>query len=923
MGDMREYYRQVSEIQKAVRESDFSRREIHRLQLEKQILMKTHKREKRYAELQDKLKELHKDLIREELEATQRFQSLLAQVDAVRREHQLLAAHTERLRQRKRQYEMHMASTNLDHQYKIQSDQYHTFQNSAGATRVDVPQHPSSTLIANPPLFHPANTQQSHAYPVTSSVASTSSHWPPGGYLPHGQMGYPAYGQQLVNQTGTHHQGVDQQGAFIPFKHSQADGKTNVDISSPMKSGATHFFNPSAQYDYLRNLNAEENCVSDIRAPAESGEFSKPLNEAKNMTNVSYDSNGYNPARHVKSNAAFHNPLSAVQSPKDSVLDTAETALPQPTINPISLMTQDMQHLSQHSHPLHNTAQNNQMGNAITEEYLPSRPTPPFSINSTYGSPTVPTATIIHSLPDSMEISKHLDPESSSQETLTHKKPSDDRLSDVLGHETAARNDEIVHQTLFQATNENECILSETRTSERESERKSSADFSEKNIEQDHLNSDSIEGEALGEHNVPVALNNQPLLLQPSSRTMYNESNAKEQIGKNGKENVEMSANGKISENKSEIISANVSNFEGEINEAASTINTKNGLQRIRSESLPDSRENELPVHAANDNISTSPVARDNSPALPNEQTSKVNSISSDNIPGNNDTILITKEKHGNAVSTISMEPKEKTPQPSVVCKEEEETGHLRSDDELGKTSYQSLESKLSTPKLDSPEKLLNQYSSGEIIDSGMTYENRSKVLNSETLSQDQEEDDSDFFDRDIPVTGSTAYKSVVGETRVGARSLLSTESDNDDVEGQMSSILSKQQNQSTRSTFKPFASSIPSLRPRPPETDTDSVDSVEAAIQAAMKNKNDQPATATASAQAQQRPSSTPQDLPLKPYTELSKETIKPGVGINPSKPRTSAAIQLNLASDSESCGVSAGEDGSDEDDFDFYDKL
>lgn len=84
-----------------------------------------------------------------------------------------------------------------------------------------------------------------------------------------------------------------------------------------------------------------------------------------------------------------------------------------------------------------------------------------------------------------------------------------------------------------------------------------------------------------------------------------------------------------------------------------------------------------------------------------------------------------------------------------------------------------------------------------------------------------------------------------------------------------------------------------------------------------------DQPATATASAQAQQRPSSTPQDLPLKPNTELSKETIKPGVGINPSKPRTSAAIQLNLASDSESCGVSAGEDGSDEDDFDFYDKL
>lgn len=39
------------------------------------------------------------------------------------------------------------------------------------------------------------------------------------------------------------------------------------------------------------------------------------------------------------------------------------------------------------------------------------------------------------------------------------------------------------------------------------------------------------------------------------------------------------------------------------------------------------------------------------------------------------------------------------------------------------------------------------------------------------------------------------------------------------------------------RPTFKPFASSIPSLRPPPPGTDTDSVDSVEAAIQAALKN--------------------------------------------------------------------------------------
>lgn len=41
-----------------------------------------------------------------------------------------------------------------------------------------------------------------------------------------------------------------------------------------------------------------------------------------------------------------------------------------------------------------------------------------------------------------------------------------------------------------------------------------------------------------------------------------------------------------------------------------------------------------------------------------------------------------------------------------------------------------------------------------------------------------------------------------------------------------------------SRPVFKPFAASIPSLRPAPADTDTDSVDSVEAAIQAAMKKK-------------------------------------------------------------------------------------
>ncbi|XP_071527092.1 uncharacterized protein [Panulirus ornatus] len=125
MADMAEYDHQLSEIQKAVRE-----REIHRLELEKQRLRKTHRREKRYEELQDKIKELHRELVQEELEAKHRFQNLLAQVDALRREHQLLEAHTERLRQKKCQYEMQLAKTNPGFQYPLQGGQYQNFRSS-------------------------------------------------------------------------------------------------------------------------------------------------------------------------------------------------------------------------------------------------------------------------------------------------------------------------------------------------------------------------------------------------------------------------------------------------------------------------------------------------------------------------------------------------------------------------------------------------------------------------------------------------------------------------------------------------------------------------------------------------------------------------------------------------------------------------
>ncbi|KAK7072485.1 hypothetical protein SK128_023946 [Halocaridina rubra] len=96
MADLKEYHRQVSDIQKALRE-----RELYHLELEKKNMMRLHRREKRHERLKAKIKTLQGELIQDELESTQRVTLLLAQVEAIKREYEMLEAQTERLRQKK------------------------------------------------------------------------------------------------------------------------------------------------------------------------------------------------------------------------------------------------------------------------------------------------------------------------------------------------------------------------------------------------------------------------------------------------------------------------------------------------------------------------------------------------------------------------------------------------------------------------------------------------------------------------------------------------------------------------------------------------------------------------------------------------------------------------------------------------------
>ncbi|KAK8738428.1 hypothetical protein OTU49_003871 [Cherax quadricarinatus] len=915
MGDMGEYYHQISEIQKAVRE-----REIHRLQLEKQILMKTHKRNKRYEELQDKIKEVQKELVQEELKATQRYQSLLAQVDALRREHDLLAAHTERLRQKKRQYEMHIANTYSDLQYKIQGDKYHYFQNSVGAPGRNVSQQPY-TPVTSLPTSQPVIVLQSHISPITSSSSSTSSQQPtkpPGSYLPQVYMNYPAYEQQLLHPNGIHLQTVGQKETSIRFTSPHTGERTYTNTPAAVTSGATNLFNSSAQYCHLGNINDQSNSVSDIIDTTPSGDVNQPLNESQNAVVAPHDFNSFIPVSHVETNHSLHNVFSEVQPSQDLVTGDAESIALRNISIPDHLTTQDLHSQQLHNNPLQNPisrTQCNQMGNR-SHAHLPENPTLPSSINSQYDSSKIPAVTAMLSLPESV----------SSPKSLTHTQFLEAKLSEVSGHGSVMKNDEILHQTPMQTTNESEYNLCEVQISGRNTIEKASTHSVLENVkENQNANIDAKEEEASVEQQLSNALNNQPLLLNSNLST--SDLNGEEQTSENEKENVDMSASGIIIDSEKKLTDSTANSLGDKCFAETLNINKENRYQRISNESLPACDGGELPAHSTNDNTNKSHVTKDAQSALPSKETCQVNLISSDAITNNNNIVTASQKKHCDTALTASMDSTVMkadvdAPQSSVVHIKEEPSNLIR-EDELKKTSHQSVESKSSSSELTSPEKI-DQHSHRERNNIHNTNENESGIAEALHLKvsaeNQEEEEDSDFFDRDVVVTATAAYRSLVGNTLGDAAASLGTESESDEVEGQMSSFVSKQQTQSARSTFKPFASSIPSLRPQPPETDTDSVDSVEAAIQAALKNKKDQPSDAAPPAQPRQL--SSQGGLRSQPVPESPKEIIKPGIGITHNKMHAPAALQLNLASDSESYGVSAGEDGSD-DDFDFYDKL
>lgn len=181
-------------------------------------------------------------------------------------------------------------------------------------------------------------------------------------------------------------------------------------------------------------------------------------------------------------------------------------------------------------------------------------------------------------------------------------------------------------------------------------------------------------------------------------------------------------------------------------------------------------------------------------------------------------------------------------------------------------------------------------------------------------------DEDSDFFERAAPVKSSAAYQNLLG---VAAPS-VGIESDSDDMEGQMAAMALKPKISTTGPSFKTFASTIPSLKPSATYlTDTDSVDSVEAAIQASMNKKDNQGAESREMKNSENNAKTyeSPNVNPVAVSTAHQSIGATSHLSTIKTKPKGPSALQLNL-SDDESYNVSGGGGNeSYDDDDDFFD--
>ncbi|XP_042855637.1 proteoglycan 4-like isoform X2 [Penaeus japonicus] len=932
MDDMSEYYRQISEIQEAVRE-----REMYRLELEKERLLKTQRREKRHEELRDKIKSLHKELVTEEFEAAQRVRKLLSQVEAVTREHQILEVQTEKLRNKKQQYEAQLekAYPNLKSNSSnfYLDDLYQTGQRSyfippAASTGI-LPQGASmlgyfpretnasgpilqraSTPIQAPAMsnLNPFSMAVPQASPIAPSLAPTSQ-WSvqqPGNTFMPGTMASQVNTTQVTVPHPLQHPGVPQPSLNLSQQEELAKRNSTLPNGGPASSAPTAAPSITSQIQYLyqeaasmppaseQGFNPSFSNSSSFVTRNQSESDHLPPEPRQGQAVVSFEKSAHHdPVNQSFQTISSHPTTNGTQNPVYVSSDVpsfqamqGESAVhfvpPGRTDITLSqIQNKESTSTAPHLQPI-STNQNNQ---GISAPNLIENPERKLKVEEQQAHPVAPPHSAAPVSSNDSRLTSQRSEEASTSTGLPTR-PTITGLSEAHSIDSVQANNEMMDESLPLSPQEHSQDQSQERNRSNELP-PSSASTSSKSASCD-LSSNGKTADSNSACNVPDTKQ-----LERKQENAEKQPESKRDLGSEDKD--------KQSENKTKLESGST------VKDTTKT--TDNSKITTTKEKTPDPHEQRVSQSDSN----TPPSATGN-----NNQKSSISNASTKSI--------VERDTSNSKSSSVQSKGDSTTPSPSDhKAKDEIQAPSHPPPTDAKKPNPSEPEKKTINPtvKKDEPTSKptaskvqVSQPSVSSLTDTSSTAPTPSlpvKPLQSKPLATQDPDEDSDFFDRDVPVTSTAAYKAMVSGTK-GPGTGIPTESDSDDLEGQMSALVAKRDVPKSRPGFKPFASSIPSLRPAPPSTDTDSVDSVEAAIQAAMNKPKDQGEKPGPPPETDAAPSQTERPAGV-------KATSAPAPRALLGKPRPSAALQLNLDSDSESGGVSAGADASDDDDFDFYD--
>ncbi|XP_050713024.1 uncharacterized protein LOC126996522 [Eriocheir sinensis] len=1044
MADMLEYYQQISDLKKAVRE-----RELQRLELEKQALLSAQKRERRHEDFKDKIRAIQRELNQREMDAAKNFQTLLARVESIRKEHQLLAAHTEQLRHRKLQYEMSLKSENPLLHSAVHQDSSGIFNTSGGEALwkgsfqpASTPASKSQTLWASTPSRSQQLTHSLPPQPLVSPVTSYSAAptslgltQPMERYMPRGNVSVtsqqqPPYNVRMTNLMPSSNGQIQEpitQGGMLSHMPSRTDKIPDNYNQQP------HIYPSTSPLTSLSNNSLPQEQMPSYGLPSETSPAPAKTSSAYNQPSIVdyksladiYKTEGdyrnqtdrYSTARgnieHRRSSSLNGSQTHNLEKPFTDRPTSSNSAHLQSFSNPTAAETNYLTHLQA-------TLQPQPQATHLLQPQQSTLHPQPQSVPQTNQPPTIPAhlqSTVqpqLQLIPQTLQpspIPAHLQ---STLQPQLQSVPQTQQPLPIPAHLQSTFQPQLqsVPQTQQPSTSTQppyfpsqfQSALSSQQPSALQPQPQSNLHSQQHSLlEQQKY----AETNPLQTREYLTSMHNNPLVTSTNGAAIHTPEKLISMNGDAGKDlgimshHLESLPYDSLTQDRSssnytlhpdlamqhnnvthpttsgiymtqpdpyinrDLPEKDVSNLQAPSSKTPSL--NEDPIETVR---LPSSsRECEITKNLGMLNIDNKPREMFN-PRKYDERTQNGNEVE---IFLNSNTSSLTPDiprtgdnTHGESEQRESLHSPRKPTLDSTLLNENtylregdhdrlehspltnlNNTVNIKQDNVSKPHQSPLMDNRNTTLESKSSETITNDATNDSLKDNGHTSlthpeeEKTQKMFKSPDSSSSSSKEttsssppktgspprpdvptrsagDSDFFDQNINVKDSVAYKSLVSG---GRRGTVGMESESDEAEEQLSALTTKPQTTPPRPVFKPFAASIPSLRPAPADTDTDSVDSVEAAIQAAMKKK-DQAAASESSSQVQQPQSPLKEEEKSEPSTE-QKGVIKPGTDrvLGTSKPK--AAVPINLESDAESYEVSVGADASDEDDFDFYDKF